>query len=125
MSKLQATTHDYQGAVSGNGYDSNANGTYPSWQTFKEAWGGFNATEAPFADYDDTYNHLFRFDVSETEGVGFSLELCFLLPRKGIYAHIVVEDLSQTDWDEIRIWLKGRRAYQQTLWAEVEEEGEN
>lgn len=123
MNKLKETNHDYERALMGNYYSNEPNHTYESWENFKESWYGFTSTKPPFDGYDDTYNHLFRFDLmnyaDEGEEDDYELSLCFLLPRKGIYSRIRVGNIQEDDWKEIRVWLKGRKEYQESLWTGI------
>ena len=123
--QLQDTKHDYARGLMGNFYSNDPNHTYGNWTQFKESWYGFSSTKPPFDGYDDTYNHLFRFDVNvyeaddeEAEDL-IELSLCFLLPRKGIYSRIHVENITEDDWKEIKVWLKGRKDYQDKLWEGI------
>lgn len=115
---LKETTHDYQRALVGNYYSNEPDGAYDSWQEFKDIWAGFHSP-TNVEKFDDTYHFLFRYDINDREELGFQLELCFMLQRKGIYTHIYVNNIQEDDMPEITKWLKGRKAYMLQLWKEV------
>lgn len=136
MTKLKDTNHDYGGIIPGNFYSNEPNGFYNSWNKFKNEWWGFHSKKPPFENYDDTYHFLFRFDVNkycnednckylncQEEGINhdsiYELELYFLLQRKGIYSKVTIHDISEEDWKEIQIWLKGRKAYLDKVWSGI------
>ena len=116
---LTQTDHDYQGALCGNFYNpKDTTSFWTSWDEFKENWSGFR--EASIENYDDTYHFLFRFDIHEKEKGRYSLELCNMLQRKGIYCFIVVQNISQEELDgEIKDWLTKRKEYMLSLWKEI------
>lgn len=108
---MKETNHDYAGALTGNYFSNDCNGSFDSWHKFKSIWAGFVPEQ-----YDDTYNFLFRFDVKKVART-YELELCFMLQRKGIYSHIRVKNITQEELDtEVRQWLKGRKKYMDSLW---------
>ena len=109
---FKTTYHDYAGCVEGNYFTSNSM-FYDSWQDFTENWLGFEST-----GYDDTYHCLLRFDLTVNQ-LG-SLELFFLLPRKGIYMKVYVPAITKEEWqEEIVPWLRGRKQYMAELWEGV------
>lgn len=120
---LKETDHDYAGAVNGNYYSNQPNQRYSSWEAFKTLWAGMH-TDEDIEQFDDTYNFVFRYDILEFERddsdeTYFSLELCILLQRKGIYAHVRVDNIVQEDMPEITKWLKGRKEYAMNLWKDI------
>lgn len=114
----EETQHDYQRALIGNFYSDEPDGSYETWHAFKQLWRGFN-DEQDVSNYDDTYHFLFRYDLNDREERGFELELCFMLQRKGIYSHIYVENIQDSDMPEITKWLEGRKQYLLKLWKEI------
>lgn len=112
---MKKTKHDYQGCLVGNHYDARCTGTYNSWQMFKNEHLGFCSD-----GFDDTYHFVFRYDIHEKETGKYTLELCVMLQRKGIYTHLYIENINQHTLDtEVKEWLKCRYEYMSNLWAEV------
>lgn len=115
MKTLKETNHDYQGCLCGNYYDSKCTGEFSSWEDFKNNWAGFRGEE-----YDDTYHFVFRYDIHKEEDDNYTLELCVMLQRKGIYVHLYINNINQKELDsEIKKWLKSRSKYMTDLWKEV------
>jgi hypothetical protein len=113
---MKETEHDYQGCLCGNWHDSNMNGILGSWQEFKTTHAGFCGD-----GYDDTYNFVFRYDIHKQDGL-YSLELCIMLQRKGIYTHLYVKNITQAELDtDVKAWLIGRKQYIDSLWDVKEE----
>lgn len=112
---MRETNHDYAGCVAGNYHNIKYNGSFESWDEFTKTHCHFTSDD--YNDCDDTYNFIFRYDIfKETNGV-YRLELCMMLQRKGIYTHIVINNISQKLLDsEIKTWLNGRRTYIMELW---------
>lgn len=112
---MKETDHDYQNYLSGNYHDGGMNFTRKTWNEFKKNWIGFKQTE-----YDDTYHFLFRFDIHKQDDENYRLELCFMLQKKGIYIHLNVLNITQSELDnEVREWLSGRKDYMDVLWKDV------
>lgn len=119
---MKVTNHDYQHCLVGNYFSNDVNGRYESWEEFKRVWLGFVDGDKDFEKYDDTYHFLFRYDINQYDDDPASLELCFMLQRKGIYSHIYVDNLTEEELNnEIPKWLKGRKQYLDNLWKEVAE----
>ena len=112
---MRETNHDYQGCLVGDFYNKQCTGEFDTWQDFKENFTGFNADKT----YDDRYHFVFRWDIhnyDETEKT-YTLELCIMLQRKGIYIHNWINDINQETLDtEVKEWLKCRREYINKLW---------
>jgi len=109
---MKETNHDYQNCLVGNHYDRDMTGQHNSWYEFKKNWVGFEESS-----YDDTYHFIFRYDIHLQEDGAYTLELCSMLQRKGIYVHIYVYNISQHQLDnQVAPWLEGRRDYIRQLW---------
>jgi hypothetical protein len=118
---LRETKHDYQNCLVGNFYNSAVNGTYSSWNDFKNYHYGFTKDDATFEHYDDTYHFVFRYDIHKNEDEKYTLEICMMFQRKGIYSHIYVKNITAEELDtEVNLWLKGRLKYLKGLWAEID-----
>lgn len=112
---MKETKHDYHNCIVGNAYDSKCTGVHNSWEDFKNNFLGFT-TEG----YDDTYHFVFRYDIHKKSEDSYSLELCIMLQRKGIYLHLFIKNITQNQLDtEITEWLKDRGRYLKDLWTEV------
>ena len=114
--KLQKTNHSYYCSESNYYVSVKQNygrSDYRSWDEFKNDW-IFNG------EFDDDLNHLFRFDIFETEGIpgNFSMHLYFMLQRKGIFRPVIIENITQEDVMEIEVFLKDRWTYMQRQWEE-------
>lgn len=114
---MKETNHDYQNCLCGNFYDSNCTGEYESWEDFKNIYLGFCSE-----GFDDRYHFVFRYDITKQKDDNYYLELCIMLQRKGIYSHIYIYNIDQHTLDtEIKDWLKGRQAYINKLWSDIED----
>ena len=112
---LKETKHDYQGCLCGNHYDSKCTGEFVCWEEFKSNWAGFSSS-----GYDDTYHFIFRYDIHKEDDGRYTLELCCMLQRKGIYIHLYIYNITQEDLNnEIYGWLNQRSKYIKDLWQEV------
>lgn len=112
---LNETDHDYQNCLVGNYYDSKMSGEFHSWEDFKDTHLGFTPE-----GFDDTYHFVFRYDVHKQEDGNYSLGLCMMLQRKGIYTHLYIRNIDKkTLYFEVSEWLKGRSEYLKKLWIEV------
>lgn len=112
---MKETKHDYQNCLCGNYHDGKMNGNHDSWQEFVDNWLGFECNS-----YDDTYHFIFRYDIHKQEDGLYTLELCAMLQRKGIYVHINVMNVTQVELDTVVLaWLKCRKDYLDSLWREV------
>lgn len=117
---LKETKHDYQNCLCGNFYDINTTQTFDSWNQFKDNYIGFAKDDPLFENYDDTYNFIFRYDIFEKKEDVYSLELCAMLQRKGIYTHLFINNITEIELNgEIKTWLDGRLKYLKQLWAEL------
>lgn len=115
---MKATEHDYQGCVGSNFYDNKCNGQYDSWDDFKKHYLGFYDND----NFDDTYHFVFRYDIyiSDVKRNKYTLGLCILLQRKGIYTNIFINNINQYLLDtEIKKWLQERYKYMKSLWKEI------
>ena len=109
---MKETDHDYQNCLCGNFYDSNMTGELDSWDDFTKTHSGFCQN-----GYDDTYNFIFRYDIHKNDDK-YTLELCMMLQRKGIYAHLWVYNITQDELDTVvHDWLLGRKQYIDNLWG--------
>ncbi|MEK3955831.1 MULTISPECIES: hypothetical protein [unclassified Psychrobacillus] len=112
---MKETNHDYQNCLVGNYYDSDCTGKFSSWQDFKDTHAGFLSN-----GFDDTYHFVFRYDIYKQNDEEYTLELCMMLQRKGIYTHLFIENIDQNTLDEeVQAWLRSRSEYIKTLWKEV------
>jgi hypothetical protein len=112
---LNETKHDYQNCLVGNYYDKNMSGEFESWEDFKETHCGFMEQ-----GFDDTYHFVFRYDIHKQSMTEYTLELCMMLHRKGIYTHLFIRNIDQKTLDtEVYEWLKGRNEYIKNLWKEA------
>lgn len=109
---MRATNHDYQGCLVGNYYDSNMTGIFNSWDEFSKNHSGFLRD-----GFDDTYHYVFRYDIYEQDDGKYMLELCIMLQRKGIYTHLYVKNISQSELETVvRDFLIERKKYLMSLW---------
>jgi hypothetical protein len=112
---MNETDHDYQNCIVGNYYDSNMTGGFDSWEEFKNTHLGFTST-----GFDDTYHFVFRYDIHKQDDENYTLELCMMLQRKGIYTHLFIKNIEQETLNvEVHQWLKDRSEYIKNLWKEV------
>lgn len=112
---MKETNHDYQGCIVGNFYSSDCSATFDSWDNFKLTHSHFQDNTSN--NCDDTYNFVFRYDIHKKSVDVYQLELCMMLQRKGIYTHIIINNISQKLLDtEIKKWLEGRKEYILKLW---------
>lgn len=112
---MKETNHDYQSCLVGNYYDSNMTGKFSSWNDFKETHLGFTSK-----GFDDTYHFVFRYDIHKQDDGNYTLELCMMLQRKGIYTHLFIENIDQTTLDiDVNVWLHDRSEYLKSLWKEI------
>lgn len=113
---MKKTKHDYQGCIVGNFFTNKYNYNFSSWEDFKNNFAGFTTK-----DFDDTYHYIFRYDIHEEKKGFYILELCCMLQRKGIYTHLLINNISQNLLDtEIKTWLQDRVKYIKSLWKEVD-----
>lgn len=118
---LKETEHDYQGALCGNYYSNKMTGEHDSWNDFKNDWLGFFENDPQFKRYDDTYHFVFRYDIHKDHEL-YTLELCIMLQRKGIYVHSWIYNITEEELNgEVSLWLKGRLAYLKELWQEIDD----
>lgn len=112
---MKETNHDYHNCLVGNYYDSNCTGEFESWKDFKDIHAGFLSD-----GFDDTYHFVFRYDIHKQDDGNYTLELCMMLQRKGIYTHLFIKNIDDKTLNlEVQEWLKGRSNYIKTLWKEV------
>ena len=112
--QLQETEHSY--------YCSHSNhDIFETWVDFKGDWLGADLS------IDHDYNHCFRFDIKkkidvetdmEIEGK-YSLDLFFVLQRKGRLVSVTVREIIENDMPEIEAYLKMCWEYLQKQWAEL------
>lgn len=117
MLKLQKTNHSYYCSESNyyvGGQDNYGRSDYDSWKAFKDDW-------LLDGEIDDDYNHLFRFDILESEANpgNHSLHLFFILQRKGIFRPVFIGRITLEDMPEIESFLLGRWAYMKHQWEEI------
>lgn len=129
---MKETENDYQNCIMGNFYSSECSGRHRTWEEFKKEHWGFSSNGT---NWDDTYNFVFRVDIHtnknidttneivysktsyELERITYSLELCVMLQRKGIYTHLFIDNITQNELnDEVKNWLTKRREYIEKLW---------
>ena len=109
---MKETNHDYQGCLCGNFYDSDMSGRFESWGDFVKTHYGFCRQDG----FDDTYHFVFRYDIHKNDDK-YTLELCMMLQRKGIYSHLVIKNITQNELDTVvHDWLLGRKQYLDSLW---------
>lgn len=114
---MKETKHDYQGCLVGNFYDNQCTGEFYSWDDFKSTHMGF---QAKGEEFDDTYHFVFRYDIYKNDDDKYTLELCMMLQRKGIYTHLYINNITKEQMNgEVKEWLKGRKKYMSDLWKEV------
>lgn len=119
--ELKATDHSYYCSESNyyvSGYENHGRCDYETWADFKEEW------LDPDDSLDDDYNHVFRFDIKESEenpGT-FSLWLFFMLQRKGIFRPVRVKHIFAEDIPEIDNFLQDRWEYMKGQWKEISKE---
>lgn len=112
---MKETKHDYQNCLVGNFYDGKCTGKYDSWEEFKSTYLGFCSD-----GFNDTYHYVFRYDIHKEDDNTYTLELCIMLQRKGIYTHLYIFDIDKNILGtEVKEWLKGRYDYIKNLWSEV------
>lgn len=115
---LKETNHDYQNCLVGNFYDNECTGEYDSWEEFKNIHFGFKDKKT--LKFDDTYHFVFRYDINKVSNDNYTLELCMMLQRKGIYTHLYINNITKDTLNsEVKIWLKNRKKYLLNLWKEV------
>lgn len=111
---LKQTNHDYHNCITGNYYDNNCTGRFNSWDKFKKEFLGFTSE-----GFDDTYHFVFRYDIHKNKD-NYTLELCVMLQRKGVYLHLWIENINEYILNtEIKKWLEARSKYIKNLWEEV------
>lgn len=118
---IKETRHDYQGCLMDNFYDIEGKSSceFNNWEDFKERFTGGFSDKNNFRNYDDTYNFVFRYDIDKKEDNTFSLELCIMLQRKGVYIHNFINNIDEKTLNtEVKEWLKGRCNYLKLLWNE-------
>lgn len=89
---------------------------YRTWKEFKKTWF--------YGDHD--LNHCFRFDIrpkSDSMPTRYSLELFFILQRKGIFCPVYIEEIYESDLLEIEQYLKSCWKYLKNQWKEFSDEG--
>ena len=86
---------------------------YGTWEEFKKEW-------LVNGSLDDDLNHLFRFDVFESEETqgGFELFLFFILQRKGIFRPVRIHSITKDNLAEIETFLSHRWQYLKSQWRE-------
>lgn len=122
MLEFKATKHSYYCSDSNyyvNGFQNFGRYEYADWHDFKVDWIGNDAMEL-----DDDYNHLFRFDIIESEDKPgeFELHLFFILQRKGIFRPVVIHRITKEDMPEIEAFLSQRWQYMKSQWYEFSKE---
>lgn len=92
---------------------------YDTWEDFKEEW-------LVDGSLDDDYNHLFRFDILESEETPgrFELFLFFILQRKGIFRPVWIRSITKDNLAEIETFLSQRWQYLKSQWREFSGEVE-
>ena len=75
---------------------------------------------------EDDYNHLFRFDILESEETHgrFELFLFFILQRKGIFRPVWIHSITKDNLAEIETFLSQRWQYLKSQWREFSGEVE-
>lgn len=112
---MKETNHDYQNCLVGNYYDRDCTGEFSSWESFKSAFAGFCSD-----GFDDTYHYVFRYDINKQDDGKYTLELCIMLQRKGIYLHLYIYNIDNYILNtEVKKWLMERYEYIKGLWKEV------
>lgn len=118
---LKETNHDYQNCLCGNFYDIKTSGAFTSWDEFKKNYNGFAENDPLFENFDDTYHFVFRYDIYKKREENYTLELCIMLQRKGVYTHIFIKNVTESELNgEVKTWLNGRLKYLKSLWKELE-----
>lgn len=118
---LRETKHDYHNCLVGNPSNSSVNGTFSSWDDFKKYHYGFATDDPTFEQYDDTYHFVFRYDIHKKDEDNYTLEICMMFQRKGVYSHLYVDNITAKELDtEVNLWLKGRLQYLKGLWSEID-----
>lgn len=117
MLELKNTSHRYYCSNTNyyvDGRENHGRCDYDTWADFKEEWLDKGVS------IDDDYNHLFRFDIYDTDDNPghFSMELFFILQRKGIFRPVFIREITKEDMEEIEIFLKGRWEYLKNQWRE-------
>lgn len=85
---------------------------YDNFEDFCFDWGG--------CDYD--YNLLFRYDISPKDGneTGqYTMELFFMLQRKGLFVPVRIRTVTESDEDIIINFLEPRWKYMKQLWEPI------
>lgn len=114
---IKETNHDYQGCITGNYYDNSCTGEFNSWEDFKSSHLGFDDSESGF---DDKYHFVFRYDIHKQNDNKYTLELCVMLQRKGIYTYLYINNISKELLNsDVKEWLGTRKKYLLELWKEV------
>lgn len=119
--ELKATDHSYYCSESKyyvNGCYNYGRCDYETWADFKDEW------LDPGDLLNDDLNHVFRFDITESEETPgtFALWLFFILQRKGIYRPVWVKHITAEDIPEIEEFLKDRWEYLKKQWEEISDE---
>lgn len=119
--ELKVTRHNYYSSESNyyvGGCENYGRNDYDSWEMFKKDW------LFPDGTIDDDLNHLFRFDILESEENpgNFTLWLFFILQRKGIYRPVHINTITEADLPEIEEFLSKRWEYMKSQWEEFSKE---
>lgn len=123
---MKETNHDYQGCLMGNYYDNKCTGEYKSWEDFKNTHLGFyyEGNSYKILCFDDRYHFVFRYDIHKQKDGLYTLELCMVLQRKGIYTHLWIYNIDHNLLNgEVKTWLECRYEYMNRLWQEVSYSG--
>ena len=118
MLELKSTSHSYY-CHEANRHDISAVREYETWEEFKSSY--FTGE-----NYDDDYDHIFRFDIFDKaeradEGEdcsGFTLALFCIQQRRGYYTPIIIETITLEDMPEISDFLQKRWQYLEGQWSE-------
>lgn len=109
---LKETNHEYYCSDS-NYYVGNRNGEnhglveYDSWSDF---------ISQHYHDMD--LNFLIRYDIKKN-GDKYTLHLYFILQRKGIFAPVIIDKITEEDMDDIEDYLLCRWNYIKKMWEEL------
>jgi hypothetical protein len=110
--ELKETGHSYYCELS-NYYKADVAMVFDTWKDFVHEWLDDGLL------IDDDYNHLFRFDIKKEEKRRkFSLELFFMLHRKGAFVPILIRKIEESDMPEISEFLEKRWEYMKNQWKE-------
>lgn len=117
MLELKNTNHSYYCSDSNfyvSGDPNHGRQDYNSWANFKEEW--LNTDNS----IDDDLNHIFRFDITESEenSERFDLWMFIMLQRKGAFIPIRVKGITSENMPEIERFLKARWEYMKNQWCE-------